>query len=140
VADRHGFAVRVYKTAAGYRVMVADRRIQAGGDEAEALLNEFGSDPMYMRLCRTQQSFRARLTPKPWRCDFRKPPVRFPFESAREQAASQRWESDYNQRIARYATCRFVTSFGGDRVHPSFGELLAYHDRETKAASNLPLA
>jgi len=139
VAERHNFAARVYKTAAGYRVMVTNRRIRGGGNEAEEILNKFGSDPMYMRLCRTQQSFRARLTPKPWRCEFRKPPVKFPFEEPGTEAAFRRWEAEYGQRIGGYATCRLVTSFG-EGADPGFGKLIEYHDRETKAASGLPLA
>ena len=139
VVEGHGFAARVYKTAAGYRVMVTDRAITAGTNEAESILHEFGSDPLYMRLCRTQQSFRARLTPKPWRCDFRKPPVKFPFEDAGEQAAIRRWETEYSQRIASYATCRLVKTIG-DRVDASLRPLIEYHDQETKASSDLPLA
>ncbi len=41
---------------------------------------------------------------------------------------------------ARYATCRDLTTFGGDRVAPGFEELIHYHDRETKAGATLPLA
>lgn len=140
LVEAHGFAARVYRTAAGHRVMVTDRQMPAGGDEIETILNEFGSDPLYLRLCRTQQSFRARLTPKPWRCGVRKPPVKFPFEGPGEQAAIRQWQAEYDRRIADYATCRLVRTFGGDRVHPSLQTLVDYHDRETKATSDLPLA
>jgi hypothetical protein len=139
VAGRHGLSLRLYQTAAGYRAMVTNRRIQGGGDEAEALLNEFGSDPLYMRLCRTQQSFRARLTPKPWRAGTPKPPVKFPFENDGAETAFRRWEEGYNAGIVRYATCRLIRT-AGDEVEPGFATLIEYHDRETKAASSLPLA
>ena len=119
--------------------MVTNQRIRGGGNEAEAVLNEFGSDPLYTRLCRTQESFRARLTPKPWRCNFRKPPVKFPFEDAGTEAAFRGWEAEYSRRIAGYATCRLVTTFG-DGVDPAFAQLIEYHDRETKALADLPLA
>ena len=139
VARGHGFSLRFYQTAAGYRVMVTNRQIRAGGDEAEAILNEFGSDPLYLHLCRTQQSFRARLTPKPWRAGTRKPPVKFPFEDPAAEASFQRWEHEYSAGIAPYATCRLVGTFGDD-VDPGFNTLIEYHDRETKAAASLPLA
>jgi len=139
VAGQHGFSWRLYQTAAGYRVMVTNRQIRGGGDEAEAILSEFGSDPLYMRLCRTQQSFRARLTPKPWRAGARKPPVKFPFEDRGAEAAFRRWETDYGGAIAAYATCRLIRTVGGE-VNPGFAALIEYHDRETKAASSLPLA
>ena len=139
VAGGRGFAIRVYQTAAGFRVMVTNRRIRGGGDEAEAILNEFGSDPLYLRLCRTQQSFRARLTPKPWRAGTRKPPVKFPFEDRGAEAAFRRWEEEYNAGIAGYATCRLIQT-AGDEVDPGFPALIEYHDRESKAAASLPLA
>ena len=138
-AARHGFSLRLYRTAAGYRVMVTNRQIRGGGDEAEAILNEFGSDPLYMRLCRTQQSFRARLTPKPWRAGTPKPPVKFPFEDRGAEAAFRRWEGVYTQGIVSYATCKLIKTVGDD-VIPGFRTLIEYHDRETKAASGLPLA
>jgi hypothetical protein len=139
VASRHGLSVRVYQTAAGYRAMVTNRRIRGGGDEAEAILNEFGSDPLYMRLCRTQQSFRARLTPKPWRAGTRKPPVKFPFEDRGAESAFRQWESEYTGAIGAYATCRLINTLGNE-VDPVFTSLIEYHDRETKAGSNLTLA
>jgi hypothetical protein len=139
VAGRYGFCWRLYQTAAGYRVMVTNRRIRGGSDEAEAILREFGSDPLYMRLCRTQQSFRARLTPKPWRAGARKPPVKFPFEEPGAEASFRQWEGEYNRGIAPYATCRLIHT-DGDQVDAAFAPLVEYHDRETKASSNLPLA
>jgi hypothetical protein len=139
VASRYGFSWRLYQTAAGYRVMVTNRHVQGGGDEAEAILQDFGSDPLYMRLCRTQQSFRARLTPKPWRAGARKPPVKFPFEDRGAEAAFRNWEQGYSAEIAAYATCRLVKTVGNE-VDPGFARLIEYHDRETRAGSSLPLA
>ncbi len=139
VAARQNFALRFYQTAAGYRVMVTNRRIRGGGDEAEGILHEFGSDPLYMRVCRTQQSFRARLTPKPWRAGTAKPPVKFPFEDRGAEAAFRRWEGAYTQGIVAYATCKLIETVG-DEVTPGFRTLIEYHDRETKAGSGLPLA
>ena len=139
VASQYGFALRIYQTAAGYRVMLTNRHIRGGGDDGERILQEFGSDPLYMRLCRTQQSFRARLTPKPWRAKLRKPPVKFPFENPGAESAFRRWEEQYTAGIAKYATCRLMRTVG-DEVDPGFATLIEYHDRETKAGSSLPLA
>lgn len=140
VAGRRNLSARVYKTAGGYRVLITSAAFRAGASESEALLNEFGADPLYQRLCRMQESFRARLTPKPWRCDFHKPPVQFPLETPQEQDRYRRWEVEYNSKAARYATCRYLTAFGGDRALPEFKALIDLHDQETKAASDLPLA
>jgi hypothetical protein len=140
VAERLGLSGRVYQTAAGHRVIITNRRFEAGKDESESILNQFGADRVYMRLCRTQESFRARLTPKPWRVDFRKPPVDFPYETPRAEADIRRWEAEYNQKCGSYATCRFVTSVGEDNIDPAFADLIAYHDEQTKANSGKPLA
>lgn len=140
VAERHDFSARVYQTAAGYRALIANASLEAATPATEALLNEFGADSMYVRLCRLQQSFRARLTPKPWRCGFGKPPVNFPFETPQAEAQFRRWEAEYNAKAAPYATCRYLSTFGGIRIAGTFEEQIFYHDQETKASSNLPLA
>jgi len=138
VAARNGLAVRVYKTAAGYRAMVVNAGFDASSARAEELLKEFGADPLYVRLCKTQQSFRARLTPKPWRCDLGTPPVTFPFETANAETRFQQWLRQYTAKIGGYSTCRYLASFGN--AHEAFSELIEYHDRETKSDSLLPLA
>jgi hypothetical protein len=140
VAEHNSLAVRVYKTAAGYRVLVVNQPFEAGSGRSDALLREFASDTLYIRLCKMQESFRARLTPKPWRCGLRPPPVTFPFENPKDEAAFREWEAKYTATVARYATCRFVGSYGSGGVQAGFADLIQCHDQETKAASGLALA
>lgn len=140
VAESNGLSARVYKTAAGYRAIIASARYQPGVVQSEGLLKQFGSDPLYIRLCKMQESFRARLSPKPWRCDQAQPPVTFPFTTPQEESRFQEWERKYSSAAAKYSTCRFVTIVGGGRTDPEFEELIHYHDQETKANSSLPLA
>jgi hypothetical protein len=140
VTEQNGLAARVYKTAAGYRAIVTNVPFAAGTSETETLLRQFGSDPLYVRLCHMQESFRARLSPKPWRCGFRLPPSTFPFITPQEEARFRAWESDYSTAAAQYATCRYISTFGGVRILPEFEDLIAYHDQETKSNSSLPLA
>jgi hypothetical protein len=140
VAEGNNLTGRVYKTAAGFRVMITNAVFQAGSHETEDLLRQFGADPLYIRLCRMQESFRARLTPKPWRCGWYAPPGTFPFETAEEQTRFQEWEIEYNSAIEGYATCLYMASFGSGTMAAGFEELVQYHDRETRAASVLPLA
>jgi hypothetical protein len=140
VVERHGLCARIYQTAAGHRVLIAKPGFEPGGEQAEALLKEFGSDPLFIQLCRLQQSFRARLTPKPWRCGWRNPPVTFPYETAADEAKFREWEAGYNRKSQAYATCRFLGQAGAGAASPGFAGLIDYHDQETKAASGLPLA
>jgi hypothetical protein len=139
IAARHGLSGRFYQTFAGYRVILTDRKFVPGSPDSEALLTEFGADKMYARLCKMQLSFRARLTPKPWRCNFYKPYIRYPFENPHDQRIMNEWVAKYDEKARPYATCKLVSSFGMN-VIAGFGELLVYHDNETKALSALPLA
>lgn len=140
VTERQRLSARLYRTAAGYRVLITDRRFHAKTSEAEALLNEFAADPLYVRLCRLQESFRARLSPKPWRINMGQPPVDFPFETSAAQVRYRDWEREYESQAAGYATCAYQSSFGAGYVLPEFAALIRFHDEQTKATSALPLA
>jgi hypothetical protein len=140
VALRHGLSVRIYETAAGYRLLITSAPFKPGSADAEAMLTDFGSDPLYMRLCRLQESFRARLTPKPWRCHLGNPPVGFPFETTGAQDRYRRWEAEYASKTSSYATCRYVASLGPGTMVPEFNELIQYHDTVTRSASGVRLA
>ena len=140
VTESNGLAARVYQTAAGYRALITSERIEAGSPRGDTLLQQFAADPLYVRLCRMQESFRARLTAKPWRCGTPVPPVSFPFVTSDEESRFRQWEAQYTEAAARYATCKYLTWIGPGRMDPSLEELIYYHDIETKASSTLPLA
>jgi hypothetical protein len=140
ITNRHNFGARLYETAAGYRLIITSSRFKAGSSEAESLLAEYKSDPLYIRLCRMQESFRARLTPKPWRCDCGTPYGEYPFETTRHQEEALKWEREYDAKSGGFATCRFVSEVGPGLDDPAFAELIAYHDQETKAMRTQPLA
>jgi hypothetical protein len=133
ITDRHNLGARLYETAAGYRLIITSGRYKAGSGEAEMLLAAYKADPLYVRLCRMQESFRARLTPKPWRCDFAAPYGEYPFETPQQQRAAQEWERKYHEKSVPYATCKFIAEIGPGDDDAAFAELIAYHDQETKA-------
>ena len=139
VARRYGLSGRFYETFAGYRVILTDRKFMPASPESESMLAAFGADKMYTHLCKMQQSFRARLTPKPWRCEWYKPRGKYPYESPFEEQEFQQWVRQYDSQAAGYSTCKLASTFG-TLVLPEFGELIGYHDRQTKAESGLPLA
>ena len=68
LADNRQWRLRMYRTCAGLRLLATHALFDPAADETQSLLESLGSDPMYIRLCKAQESFRARLTPKPWRC------------------------------------------------------------------------
>ena len=140
VAGTYGLSLRLYKTAGGHRAIVTNAPQNANDDVSEALLRAFGADPLYMRLCRQQESFRARLTPKPWRMKMSEPPVAYPFQTPAEQNRFDRWAEVYASNSERFATCRFVRAIGAPDTAPGFQELIDFHDAQTKTDSDLPLA
>jgi hypothetical protein len=124
--------VHSYRTRAGFRVFVTGSGLAPGDERATALLEELGSDPLYVTLCRAQASFRARLTPKPWRVGHRALAVRWPEEDAA-------WVRDYEARCAGYAVCAHEMS-SGPAPTPAEQEILARHDRATIGSTESSLA
>lgn len=135
-----GASFRVYRTAAGFRVLGTDRLYEPGAEAVVELMRAAGTDPEFMTLCRVQQCFRARLTPKPWRIDHPKPPTSFPFASGADEARMRRWRETYDAARERHAVCRFVEEVGPRRVHADMARVLELHDRATRAGDDLPLA
>ena len=130
----------VYRTAAGLRVIAVDREYEPGGSDAEQLMHATGTDQAYVQLCRVQESFRARLTPKPWRCHSPLPPGQHPRESPEVQQQFAAWRAEYEKTSLRFATCRYVETLGSESPFPGAGDLIDTHDRLTHAREPLPLA
>jgi hypothetical protein len=138
---RHALqSFRVYRTKAGYRVLATDMTLDPRSEATRSLLEGFGADPSFIQLCRLQESFRARLTPKPWRCGCPAPPGSFPRHDAGVQSRFAAWLREYEQRSAGYATCQFIESIGSGLQKDEARAIVIEHDRTTKADSTLPLA
>jgi hypothetical protein len=133
-------SARLYRTAGGFRLLATDRTFTPGSSEADAAMRSVGADPQFVQLCKIQDSFRARLTPKPWRVGHSGPPGDFPREDAGVQQMFDEWLQTYDRVAASKATCQFVETIGSSSVHPDVAPILALHDEQTKATSSLPLA
>ena len=131
--------VRVYRTHSGLRYLVTHALFGPNEADAQQTMRALGADPQYIQLCSAQKSFRARLTPKPWRIGMETPPVRFPYESPADERAMRDWEARYNAASSGYATCEFVEELGGGTEHPEVAPLRALHDEHARATSGLPL-
>jgi hypothetical protein len=98
------------------------------------------SDPQYVDLTRAQECFRARLTPKPWRCGVTRPDRNFPRETAALEEAHARWLTTYERKSSGFATCRFIQTLGSANQCPEAQQVVLWHDRITRASESLPLA
>ena len=136
----------VYRTFKGFRVIVAVEGIAADSGEAQMILNQLGSDPLYMRLCRVYESYRARLSAKPWRVGIAAPSVSWPEYDASSALCDpvarekmQRWLAQYDAARTGHATTRFIAAFGPAPTGRA-AEVVELHARVTGAESGLPLA
>jgi hypothetical protein len=104
------------------------------------MLRAFESDPLYVRLCQAQACFRARLTPKPWRCGMNTPPSRYPWENYDAEFRYREWEQRYERASAQYSVCKLVKQLGPQEIHPDVAPILALHDRLTGVEDERRLA
>ncbi len=127
-ASMYGLGMRVYRTPYGYRCLVTSHTFDPTSDETRALLEEFGSDELYIKLCRVQECFRARLTPKPYRMRFRNPPHRYPWLYSERERAHREWEREYEALSEGYSACSFMSHVGEGKVLRDVQELVDVHD------------
>jgi hypothetical protein len=99
----------------------------------------FGADPDFAKLCHVQASFRARLTPKPWRAGVPAPPGQHPRDPVDQQEFGA-WLLKYETACRTHATCRFVEAIGSAPPDADVRAIVDEHDRGTKAMETLPLA
>lgn len=135
-----GWGWRVYRTRAGLRLLATHTLFDPAAPATEQVFEAMSADPLYRRLCRTQKCFRARLSPKPWRCEVGKPPGRWPWPDAAAQERFERWERGYLEASTGYATCAFIRSLGNPNIDATVRLILDIHDPISRADSTLALA
>ena len=131
---------RMYRTLAGLRLLFTDRLYDPKSDETAGLLKELGSDPLYSRLTLNQECFRARLTPKPWRCGCRKPPNRYPWDTPDAEQAYRKWQGHYEAKSEPYTACHLIDTWGDGPASEHIGAIMSLHDRYACCAPEVKLA
>lgn len=134
------YTFRLYRTFAGFRCAITNKPVSPDSPESKRLLGEFGADPLYVLLCQNQQSYRARLTPKYWRCGASRPPNRFPWATQAEEQRYRTWEREYQEQSRQFAVCRLIEQFGAQEGGAEFRKLINLHDELTGARTELKLA
>jgi hypothetical protein len=139
-ARRHPeLGVRVYRTAAGLRVLVTGAGAPPRSDRARELLTELSADPLYVELSATHDCYRARLTPKPFRVGEVALPVRWPCVDDTARERYEEWVSEYDGRSSGHAVCRLISA-SGPEPGPDEQRLVALHDERCRVGERLPLA
>jgi len=131
---------RLYQTAAGLRLLFTDRTYDPVSPEVSDLFNTLGSDALYQKLTIKQACFRARLTPKPWRCGCQRPPSDYPRESTEKKQRFARWLQAYESKSKAYEICRLIQTFGMDAQDQIIRNVIAAHDKHACSNTGKPLA
>ena len=136
--------VRVYRTAAGLRVILVNAPMDPESDEAAREMDAFKCDVMYRRLCKAQASFRARLTPKPWRVGLPGRKITYRNLTSDDPEVSggvKSYMSWYENESRGYAVCRLLATHGNaEPTDPIERRLIEMHDSATIGDPSLPLA
>ena len=143
LAAHPDWRLALYRTPAGLRALALHRRFRPDEPEVAAFYEAIGADPAYVRMCRHQQCFRARVSPKPWRIGIRthlgpRPGV-WPINPAR-LPDRVRWVAAYDLASRGYAACRRLEELGQGPRDPAAEALRRIHDELARADSGLPIA
>ncbi|MCL4507791.1 MAG: hypothetical protein M1434_03495 [Chloroflexi bacterium] len=139
-AQRPDLGMRIYRTYGGLRCLITNQVFDPTKNESSAILGSLNSDPLYMRLCQVQECYRARLTPKPWRCGVNLPPSRYPWDNIAAETRYRQWQQRYDGMAGAHAACRLIRQVGANEVHPDIEPVLALHDQIACGAPNRSLA
>lgn len=120
---------QIYRTYAGLRLLLLNDALEGFAPSQLRILEQFPCDPMYRKLCASQRSYRARLTPKPWRVGLRRPPTRFPFSKPDDEAQFESWLSRYEAECRSYACCEKLDLVGLGHTHPTVSRIVEIHDK-----------
>ena len=134
--------LRVYKTPLGLRVLFMHKLFDPSSDDTMSILTKLDSDAIYIQMCKNQQCFRARVSPKPWRIGIERLTPRpgvWPISKDR-LPARQHWVEAYTEKAENYAACEFWQQLGSSLTHPKAEKVRQLHDELSQAASQLDIA
>lgn len=141
--SRPEWRLRVYRTPNGFRLLAMHRTFEPRSQEVAEAFRELRVDPVYAIMCHNQNCFRARVSPKPWRMGmeerFRPRPGVWPVKPEWLPVRAA-WVTRYEELAKGFASCRFEEELGTGSVHPAAAMVREWHDRLSKATTELPLA
>jgi hypothetical protein len=140
LARNPSWGMRIYRTCGGLRAIVTHDLFDPASSFTSDTFEALNVDPLYRRLCKTQNSFRARLTPKPWRCGTDQLHVQWPWKDAIVEQDFKKWKAKYDTATQRFATCHLLKTIGPFPQNDTIHRIVALHDTATRSETTLPLA
>jgi ribosomal protein S6E (S10) len=126
----------IYETFKGYRIAVTGDKLDPRSKKSKSMMKDFKADYLYRLLCRKQNCYRARLTPKPHRIGQPRLKMVYPNRSEDEQAHHESWVKSYDDKSSNFITCKKIEQHG--RVLRN--RILDYHDQVCRVGYNQKLA
>ena len=125
--------LRIYRTPMGFRVLAMNTTFKPFEFQTIKLLNSLNSDPVYIQMCKNQNCFRARISPKPWRMGMSrlKSTAVWPIDNSR-MAERHKWVTKYDNKARNYASCRFIKAVGSAKTVEKTEAIRAIHDEYCK--------
>ena len=125
--------MRIYQTPAGLRVLVMHDIFNPIDPIVENFFATVGTDPVFVFMCKMQECFRARVSPKPWRISEPKLdqgvwPVDRTLIKERKD-----WVSSYEMASQGYASCRYLKTIGSELLNEKCEKLRVVHDDYCRA-------
>jgi len=142
LSEHPGWRLRLYRTPAGYRILAVHQVFDPRSEEVEQFFRAMKSDPVYVRMCKNQDCFRARVSPKPWRIGIdtlRPRPGVWPIKPERMPQRLE-WVASYESAAEGFAACRFEEEFGDGVTDYRVEQVQRLHDEYARAESSLPIA
>lgn len=141
--SRPDWCVVVYETPAGARLLPVHATFDAGDESVFEFMSFLRADPLYQRMCRLQQCFRARVSPKPWRAGVQqhfRTGGTWPVMDPGKLAVRAEWVRGYEQATRDFASCRLAENIGRGLPDPVVERIRRIHDEMCRADSGLELA
>lgn len=120
--------IRVYRTAHGWRLVLAGQGISLLSPRMTELFARLHVDPRYARLCRLQRCWRARVSPKPFYRGLKRFPLPLHSDWDADTAAAD-WVRAYESATTGLAVCRLIAEAGAPIADP----IVNWHDQVTLA-------
>lgn len=120
-----GTGWRIYETRNGYRVIIGGLYLDPKEKELMTVGRQCRADMLYLYLCKKQNCYRARLTPKPYR--MKMPGIRYHWpQSESEYNDSKVWVDLYETAALQFSVCKLIYTSGADfSTHPT----IVFHDK-----------
>lgn len=143
VDQNRDWHLRLYRTPAGIRVLVMHKTFEPRSPEVEEFFRQIRADKMYVRMCRNQNCFRARVSPKPWRIGMESS-IRlsrrvWPIDDEQLPARLE-WVSEYEKLSSAFAACCYIDSLGSSHIAIEARDVQELHDHLCHATSGRTLA